>query len=174
MDIASALKQFMDYMGIQSSQFADTCGIPRPSLSQLLNGRNKKVSNEVIEKIHRAYPSLSISWLMFSEGSMLSDVNIETSGSKIEDNVDISPTLFADNEIVNEEKIQYRIEHEKDAEKFSASKTIATAPVATEKPVTHATAGASSVSLNVNAFRKVVNIVVFYSDNSFETFIPKE
>ena len=56
MDIASRIKIFMDYLGIPSSQFADTCGIPRPSLSQLLNGRNKKVSDEVIGKIHDAYP----------------------------------------------------------------------------------------------------------------------
>ncbi|WP_303332124.1 helix-turn-helix domain-containing protein, partial [uncultured Muribaculum sp.] len=79
MDIASRIKIFMDYLGIPSSQFADTCGIPRPSLSQLLNGRNKKVSDEVIGKIHDAYPSLSVLWLMFGEGSMVPDANNEIS-----------------------------------------------------------------------------------------------
>ena len=42
---------FLDQTGISNSQFADTCEIPRPTLSQLLNGRNKKVSEEVIGKM---------------------------------------------------------------------------------------------------------------------------
>ncbi len=42
MDISSRLKEFLDYTGMQSTQFADSCGIPRPSFSQLLRGRNKK------------------------------------------------------------------------------------------------------------------------------------
>ena len=48
MDIVSRLKQFLQQNGIANSLFADTCDIPRPTLSQLLNGRNKKVSDEVI------------------------------------------------------------------------------------------------------------------------------
>ena len=31
MDISSRLKEFLDYTGMQSTQFADSCGIPRPS-----------------------------------------------------------------------------------------------------------------------------------------------
>ncbi|MDE6542191.1 MAG: helix-turn-helix transcriptional regulator [Muribaculaceae bacterium] len=54
MDIASRLRQYMEAKEIASSQFADTAEIPRPTLSQLLNGRNKKISNELIGKIHDA------------------------------------------------------------------------------------------------------------------------
>ena len=71
MDIVTRLKMFLDQMGISNSLFADTCDIPRPTLSQLLNGRNKKVSDEVIGKIHRAYPSLNVMWLMFGDGEMI-------------------------------------------------------------------------------------------------------
>lgn len=67
MDIAARLRMFMATKGIASSQFADSADIPRPTLSQLLNGRNKKISNELIAKIHEAYPSLSVLWLMFGE-----------------------------------------------------------------------------------------------------------
>ncbi len=70
MDIVSRLKLFLQQSGIANSQFADNCEIPRPTLSQLLNGRNKKVSDEVIAKIHRAYPHLNIMWLMFGDGEM--------------------------------------------------------------------------------------------------------
>lgn len=79
MDIVSRLKKFISYLKIPVTQFADSCGIPRPTLSQLLNGRNKKVSDELISKIHEVYPSLSVLWLMFGEGDMLHQENIKIS-----------------------------------------------------------------------------------------------
>ena len=74
MDIVSRIKTFLSINGIAYSIFADKCDIPRPTLSQLLNGRNKKVSNEVLDKIHVAYPELSMMWLMFGEGEMMSEI----------------------------------------------------------------------------------------------------
>ena len=44
----------MDNQQIAISQFADNCQIPRPTMSQILNGRNKKISDELISKIHAA------------------------------------------------------------------------------------------------------------------------
>ena len=69
--IATRLKVFMDSMELSHSQFADSCGIPRPTLSQLLSGRNKKISNLLVGQIHRAYPALSVLWLLFGEGDMI-------------------------------------------------------------------------------------------------------
>lgn len=71
MGIINRLNIFINKLGKTSSQFADEIKLPRPSVSQILNGRNKKISNEVIERIHQTYPSLNISWLLFGEGSML-------------------------------------------------------------------------------------------------------
>ena len=79
MDLVSRLKQYLNTRGISITQFADECDIPRPSASQLLAGRNKKVSDEIIGKIHYTYPELSVSWLMFGEGEMVIDNNIATS-----------------------------------------------------------------------------------------------
>ena len=77
MDIVSRIKKFMNLSQISSSQFADTCNIPRPTISQILNGRNKKISDEIIGKIHTSFPSLSMLWLMFGEGDMIINKNIE-------------------------------------------------------------------------------------------------
>ncbi|HAP30195.1 MAG TPA: hypothetical protein DCR26_08745 [Porphyromonadaceae bacterium] len=79
MDLVNRLKFFLEKNNIAISQFADTCGIPRPTLSQILNGRNKKISDELISKIHAAYPALSVLWLMFGEGSMDADANTRIS-----------------------------------------------------------------------------------------------
>lgn len=79
MDLVNRLKFFMENRDITISQFADTCMIPRPTMSQILNGRNKKISDELISKIHVAFPELSVLWLMFGEGEMLINKNIEIS-----------------------------------------------------------------------------------------------
>jgi hypothetical protein len=65
------LKLFLDQTGLSISQFADKCEIARPTFSQLLGGRNKKVSDILLGQIHRAFPELSMVWLMFGEGNML-------------------------------------------------------------------------------------------------------
>ena len=88
MDIVTRLKAFMSALNIANSQFADTCRIPRPTISQILNGRNKKISDELIGKIHDAYPQLSVLWLMFGEGDMFVDANIQISEPKKGDNID--------------------------------------------------------------------------------------
>ena len=88
MDIVSRIKEFMNLSQISSSQFADTCNIPRPTISQILNGRNKKISDEIIGKIHSSFPSLSMLWLMFGEGDMLLNKNIEISAAKNMSNFD--------------------------------------------------------------------------------------
>lgn len=71
MDIVTRLKMFIDYLGMANSTFADQAHITRPTLSQILNGRNKKISNELISKLHEAFPSLNIMWLMFGDGDMI-------------------------------------------------------------------------------------------------------
>ena len=80
-NVAIRLKGFIDSEELSYSQFADKCGIPRPSLSQILSGRNKKISDVIIGQIHRAFPALSVLWLLFGEGSMTSENNIGASYS---------------------------------------------------------------------------------------------
>ena len=89
MDLVSRLKHYLDSRQISVTQFADECAIPRPTGSQLLAGRNKKVSDEIISKIHSAYPDLNIVWLMFGEGSMVNSANIEISEAQNEQKNDI-------------------------------------------------------------------------------------
>lgn len=69
-NIAIRLKFLIQELGINNSVFAENCGISRATLSQMLTGRNKKISDIIIGQIHKAYPSLSIMWLLFNEGDM--------------------------------------------------------------------------------------------------------
>ena len=70
MNIVDRLKIYMEHTGLPISQFADAALIPRPTLSQILSGRNKKISNEVLEKLHDAFPELNVAWLLFGDDDM--------------------------------------------------------------------------------------------------------
>lgn len=195
MDIATRLRQFIDYRKISVSQFADTCGIPRPSFSQLLSGRNKKVSDELIGKIHEAFPSLSVLWLMFGEGNMLTDANIETSESQNTPELPFKDSLAADYEDFvpyGKENIEYT---QREAEKYdpvpyrtSARKQSPGDNLKNNTPAseisfidTSGMAVASSqdqspekpVGASADTKRKVSHIIVYYNDNTFETFLPQ-
>lgn len=168
---------FLEQAGISNSQFADTCEIPRPTLSQLLNGRNKKVSDEVIGKIHHAYPTLNIMWLMFGDGEMLlngSDQQDATGGlngdalinneSRLDDAVQ-RPISFDD-----VESMAYRSSATKQQQRVPASASIETL----QTMMRNAAAGRASKQRPAvgDSERRVVNIFVFYNDGRFEQFEP--
>ena len=167
---------FLDQTGISNSLFADTCEIPRPTLSQLLNGRNKKVSDEVIGKIHRAYPSLNVMWLMFGDGEMI------TSGNEQPQTADkMSDSSSAPNGHVDEMG-QRAISFDDDESLGYRTSSKPTQRMATPTTVNEAI---QSIMRSSNAARgprgaaspdarRVVNIMVFYSDGRFEEFGPAQ
>lgn len=255
MDLVNRLKFFLETHQIAISQFADTCRIPRPTLSQILSGRNKKISDELITKIHNAYPELSVLWLMFGEGEMEVPRNIEisepqnsakspypiadTAESQQENSTDGENSLFtySESEKFGEENFGENLQNipvdtsqahntlaggsENSISFFvdysdSKHSTAADTPVAdisaassghmpqpsqtarlhsasdnapangspetvmsgaptAEAPTSRASiplSGGGSISLQSPEGKKISNIVVFYSDNSFQSFSP--
>ena len=242
MDVVSRLKYFMDSSGLTISQFADTCNIPRPTMSQLISGRNKRISNEIFDKIHNGFPNLSILWLMFGEGQMLVNENIEISEPQnaILDNDlvaersddervgSLQSSLFASSESfqsgneddhpsknagsgtnfaeeVGKAFISDKAEQPRQAVYFSedvpskantddvvlSNNPYSEIPSQTPPPHSnqqfqqsgqqssfrspnHETAHveAHRVSIAPDSHKKITNIVVFYSDNSFQSFLP--
>ena len=157
MDLVARLKFFIEKLGLQNSQVADMAAIPRPTLSQLLTGRNKKVSNELIEKLHVAFPNLNVAWLLFGEGDMLVNPDIKFSEPQISLFHEENPTQAANNEPFN--PIDNAVEEisEIDSKKNNS-------PAAAINQVLEAAASEPT--------RRVQSIMVFYTDNSFEVFEP--
>lgn len=197
MDIVSRLKRFIDTHQIPVTQFADNCRIARPTLSQLLNGRNKKVSDEVISKIHEAYPRLSVLWLMFGEGAMEYPANIEMSEAQIgpvsargeqqdAGPVVIDPEFDFDSGYGAAEPGKMRRgarDASAPAPPYSAipfaaddvddDEKASTAPQRGEKsPAAPGTQQATITFGNSRGGKRVISIVVYYDDNSYESFIP--
>lgn len=164
-NVAIRLKGFIDEMGLTNSQFADQCGIPRPSLSQLLTGRNKKISDVIVGQIHAAFPRLSVLWLLFGEGDMLTPVAPDATSDEE------SPNLFSEQpknagNLSNHEK--YQILGGLNEGVNVASSRMNTGNTADLKN--------SELQREIEKMRKnprkVVQITVYYDDSTFETFYP--
>ncbi len=200
MDIVSRLKRFLQESGIPNSQFADACRIPRPTLSQILNGRNKKISDELIAKIHEAFPNLSIMWLMFGEGEMGIDGNIEISAAQKSDIFNFDSQQSADDQqfdsansfpqslfetTSNRFSPEFLENHSSSASAIgvdsidfsvppSKNESSSQKPLTSVPPVASTDGATGAVSIATDLSKKITNIVVFYSDNSFQSFSPSD
>lgn len=159
---ATRLKLFMDKMGYGSSFFADKCGIPRPSLSQLLTGRNKKVNDVLVGLIHNANPELSIMWLMFGEGEML-----------VENNSDPAPdSIFSDDDsrITDNQPTRYEYSNVNGLTNANFSDNLS------DNQRDKLQLRIQSLQEQIEDFRKnprrVTQITIYYDDSTFDTFYP--
>ena len=62
----------MQAENISQSQFADTLGVARGSVSHILSGRNKP-GYDFLESLLLHYPSLNLDWLLTGRGRMYRD-----------------------------------------------------------------------------------------------------
>ena len=67
--IRKKLKRLMHREGMTQSQFADKLGKTQPQISDILRGK-VKISDNLIDDIYKAFPSLSKDWLSESETNM--------------------------------------------------------------------------------------------------------
>ncbi|MCM1377192.1 MAG: helix-turn-helix domain-containing protein [Clostridium sp.] len=192
--VAYRLKLFIEYRGLSYSQFADLCDIPRPSLSQLLTGRNKKISDVLVGQIHTHFPDLNVLWLLFGEGEML------LSSVKGDPEPDVAFTY--DKPLTDERSQQlaeglFSSQFEPESQDSDSQRSISTARRSdlTKKSKENGLSQSQNDSKSIenqlieasfkirnltrdlerlaNNPRKVTQIMVYYDDSTFETFIPK-
>lgn len=173
------LKAFIEKKGLSYSQFADMCGIPRPSLSQFVTGRNKKISDIMVGQIHNMFPELSIVWLLFGEGEM--ENTSKTSGES--EQYAPAGSLFDDNLFSVEEKSP------SDEKKivFSGNRAVG-GEISQGNRLKNGSEGSQITDISVDKLRnkikdlqgqiekmnknprKVKRIIVYYDDSTFEEF----
>ena len=175
--VAERLKTFIESKGLSYSQFADTCGIPRPSLSQLLTGRNKKINDIMVGQIHNMFPELSVVWLLFGEGSMniSSASEIDNSDEVLRESVldhenginsDSKKIIFTDN---GKNNIDFRRENGLN----SPENTVQLSDLKAEKLQKKIKELEGQIDIFKKNPRKAVQIMVYYDDSTFEIFIPQ-
>lgn len=149
------IRKIMDNEQLTPSAFADTLQVGRAVISHILNGRNNP-SLDIVTRILSKMSYINPEWLLSGQGEMYkSDFMVDHSAIS-STSQSHEPDLFSHtytNPSNNEEKDKYRketiVEAVQNVYQLSENK-----PVVMEK----------------NQERKVVKIIIYYSDNTFETF----
>ena len=131
----------MEQKQLSDAQFAEAIGISRGAVSQIKSGRSYP-SLDVALKILDRYPDLSSDWLLLGKGEMYRSDELS--------NPMIKPVLTAECSSVAENGLNYGVGNPQNV----------TQPTVVER-IVYKDVPAKTIS----------KIVVFYSDNTFDTFV---
>lgn len=140
------IQRLIDDKSLTPSRFADEVGLNRPAVSHILNGRNNP-SMDALQKILNRFPEINGSWLITGEGSMY-QFNADRN----------NPTLFDENP-VNASIGTVQAEYAQDFRSKSLEKPL-------QQPDYQSLIPTRSRTI------KVKKIAIFYTDNTYEEFIP--
>lgn len=143
--------QVMENEGLAPSKFAETIGIQRSAMSHIISGRNNP-SLDVFMKILETFPYLNSDWLLFGKGEMKKDQAVTTNLTQ--------PDLFG-NMALNRPVSQVDPEYRKENRDKEGENT----PKQTDKEI---------VIRTELVAKKISKIVIFYADETYETFIPEK
>ena len=143
------IERVIEREGMPQAKFAEEIGIQRAVLSHILNGRNN-ASLDVLTKILTRFDYISSDWLLFGKGVMCRS-----------DKMAVQPSLFVDeNEEIPTES-RPRAEYSMDNEVKN--------PVIVTKQIEK-----EEIIIKNLPRRKVEKILLFYSDDTFDTFVPQK
>lgn len=146
MEIKDRIKMVMEREKIPSGAFAESIGIQQSTLSHILNGRNNP-SLDVIMKVHQKYNYLNLEWLLYGTGNLI---------EKTVSTPDYLPSLFDENQInsTNDaESLEYAKEMSLREPQKTAKELVKQEIRYIEKPP-----------------RKIIEIRIFFDDNTYEIF----
>lgn len=161
--VAMRLKSIIEALGLTDSQFADKCSISRPTLSLILAGKNKKISDVMLSQIHDAFPDVSILWLLFGEGERFKKENPDSPEGKNDDeNLKINTPIHNETEysnLIDLKQLENSIQQIINQSIESSIQQLKDIVIKIKEPVSN---------------RKVAGITVYYDDSTFETFLPEQ
>lgn len=163
------LIQLLDLEQLSPSKFADLIGVQRSSISHIISGRNKP-SFDFLQKTLRAFPGLNASWLLLGEGTMYEQMGRKVSGNLFDappdpetaSEEDISDTGVQEAGISASEVDKSASSSRETEIDYAAVQTDKTPPINTE----------AEKKVESTGNRQVVQVMVFYDDDTFRTFRP--
>lgn len=169
------LVQLLDMEQLSPSKFADIIGVQRSSISHVLSGRNKP-SFDFLQKTLKAFPGLNADWLIQGEGTMYEHMGRELPGtmfdaSEAPHQAPVPEDIQLDPEKIQRdtEKIQMDPEniqgHSEDIVRKKDTGPTIKEPSHIDEPVG---------SLQHGQKRKIVQVMIFYDDDTFRSFGPSQ
>jgi transcriptional regulator with XRE-family HTH domain len=144
------IKEIMDNENLSPAKFADQLQINRAVISHILNGRNNP-SLDVVTKILSEMNYINSDWLLNGTGSMYKDGFSAPTDKNERSLFDAGATNVRDNVIHSEYVKENDLRGVENTDKLTDMQHV------------------SQVTGNN---RKVKQIIIYYTDNTFETFTP--
>ena len=142
--------QLLDLEHLTPSKFADLIGVQRSSVSHILSDRNKP-SFDFLQKTLKTFPGLKAEWLMLGDGPMYDQMGRE------------SADLF--NQDVPE--TTENVSHEAQDPQQAVSLPLEPPPVETQD--------IQDIEEDLSTkYRKVVQVMLLYDDDTFISYKPSE
>ena len=140
------LLEFLKAENKSSAQFAEEIGVQPSGISHILSGRNNPSLDFVLKMLEK-YQFLSTDWLLFGKGSMYKDIRMQS--------------LFDENNTINQHVDTKIFKNESDKSEIDFTNIVRSDPKM----------DASIQSKDQSP--SIERIVWFYSNNSFEEYIPR-
>lgn len=143
--------QVMENEGLTPSKFAEAIGIQRSAMSHIISGRNNP-SLDVLTKILETFEYVDSDWLLFGKGEMNRSESVKKTFNQ--------PDLFGNiptDRVIPQPDSEYRKENRVKEADIPVKQA--------EKEVIIKTEIVS---------KKISKIVIFYADDTYETFIPEK
>lgn len=144
------IKEIMDNEDLTPARFADKLQINRAVVSHILNGRNNP-SLDVVIKILSEMDYINSDWLLNGIGSMYKEGYTASESVKRKSLFDLQ-AINADNSEGSSE--------------YPEEKHVKHAPGTTDST------DKQQVNHTFSANKKIKEIIIYYTDNTFESFIP--
>lgn len=144
------LRDLMTSEHLKSGQLAEALGINPAGISHILAGRNKP-SFELLQKILRRFPQINPDWLLLDKGSMYREEPSDAT----------EPTT------------QPMAAPEPERTSSAAITSLFEAEPTTPNAATPSVASVAQ-SLAVKSSGRIARVVIFYDDQTFESFTPNK
>lgn len=160
------LIQLLDLEQLTPSKFADIIGVQRSSVSHVISERNKP-SFDFIQKTLKAFPGLNAEWLILGEGSMYEQMGRGASGNLFEAPIEpVQAQIPDDIQEVPQETIQKddsEVAFQEHSDKQITDQSRVPSEAETDEKVPEQ-----------GTDRKIVQVMVFYDDDTFRSFGPSQ
>lgn len=189
--------QIMNEENMNASQFSEMIGIQRAAISHILAGRNNP-SLDVIKKILKSFSTINPDWLLSGEGPMRrsSQKAFDNTNHSAATNVDVSKYDLFSQPDPRQSSVPERLIGNQTTTNINADIKIPAQDNGiypsnnrTEIHFTDEKTQGEEVNSTANEVKEIVKesiiykersnktidkLLIFYSDNTFETFIPEK
>ena len=146
----------MRHYNLQPRELADKCGVQRTAINHIINGRNRP-SVGFLMALSESFPELNTRWLLHGAPPMFTNVT-----SRSEAGVDTTPKHVETSVSVVEAAVESTNTAKETGKKDFPSN------------VTNVYTFVTGAPKSTNADRRVVQVIVCYSDGSFTHYRPQE